>query len=109
MGFASVRGNGSYTPVNILPLGNWLQVLGVYACPIPAEMVQYQPFRDWPYQEFVGEPVRPGSLPVYRELPVARDGRALPEPARFRVGGRPVHLGPEPIHHAGYMIRQGRP
>lgn len=83
--------HGRLTPPAVLPVGDGLQVGGVDAGAIAAEVVNGQSLGDWTDQELVREPMRSG---VCEPAVAVRQG-ARPLPAGEQVGGA-LDLLPEP-------------
>jgi hypothetical protein len=79
---ALVSGASKSTP-GVLPIGHRLQVRGVDARRVPAQMVEVQPFGDRPNAVFVDSSVRSNGTPIVRQsdLPVATAAGSSPFPA----------------------------
>ena len=64
---ASVLSRRALTAQYVLGLGDWFEVRGIHTGAISAEVVELEPSRNRPDQEFIGEPVR-GDKPSWRRV-----------------------------------------
>lgn len=65
----------------VFSAGNRLKMRGVVASPLPAEMVQFQPWWHGADEQFVGEPMDPDAPVFHGTYPVSATLAARPQPA----------------------------
>ena len=104
MRFDSVGGWRRNAPAHVDPRTYWLQVCRSNAAANPAQVVELQPFGDWPNDSFVGPAMGHGAFMVNEELSVSTGNevsRPQPTIAQVRsVDGRRATLinsRPEPL------------
>ena len=88
-----------------------LQMVGVHAGPVAAQVVKRHPFGDWPDQNRVHYAMRPPSAPEVVDLTVTiRDAATIPQPAAIGLRG---DLGqdsnPSGFHIHATIIPEGGP